>query len=65
MALMVIMRDKVDYRSQIQGLILVLVLVAVIVLGIAEKIGDQGLVSILAAIAGYGVARAAGGSRPA
>ena len=50
------------FRQQIEGLILVLVVVAVIVLGVTEKIGDQGLVSILAAIAGYAVGRSSSAS---
>jgi len=55
------------FRQQIEGLVLVLVVVAVIVLGVTEKIGDQGLVSILAAIAGYAVGRgtSGGGQQPA
>lgn len=72
LALMVVVRGKVGragdeeqqarattYKRQVEGMILIMVIVAIILLGISEKIGDQGLVSVLAAIVGYAVARAA------
>lgn len=42
-----------DFRFQIEGMVLVMVVLAVIILGVTEKIGQEGLVSVLAAIAGY------------
>ena len=42
-----------DFRFQIEGMVLVLVVLAVIILGVTEQIGQEGLVSVLAAIAGY------------
>ena len=50
--------DGGSYRRQIEGMVMVLVVVAVILLGVKEKIGEEGLVSVLAAIAGYAVGRA-------
>lgn len=47
-----------SFKHQIEGMVLILVIVAIIILGITEKIGDQGLVSVLAAIVGYAVGRA-------
>jgi len=46
------------YKRQVEGMILIMVIVAIILLGITEKVTDQGLVSVLAAIVGYAVARA-------
>ncbi len=46
-------RKNPDFRFQIEGMVLVLVVLAVIILGVTEKIGQEGLVSVLAAIAGY------------
>jgi hypothetical protein len=46
------------FRCQIEGMILMMVVVAVILLGVTEKIGQEGLVSVLAAITGYAVGRA-------
>ena len=48
-----------QYRRQVEALVMTSVVVALIILGLAEKVGDQGLVSILGTIAGYSVARAA------
>ncbi|MDO8145191.1 hypothetical protein [Isoptericola sp. 178] len=47
------------FRSQIEGMILVMVVLAVILLGVTDKIGSDGLVSVLAAIVGYTVGRQA------
>lgn len=47
------------YKRQIEGIILVMVVVAIILLGVTDKIGQEGLVSVLAAITGYAVGRAA------
>ncbi|WP_278234642.1 hypothetical protein [Isoptericola sp. AK164] len=54
--------DKGDgtYRSQIEGMVLVMVVLAVILLGVTDKIGSDGLVSVLAAIVGYTVGRQVG-----
>jgi hypothetical protein len=46
-----------DYRSQVEGMILVTVVLAVILLGVTDKIGSDGLVSVLAAIVGYTLGR--------
>lgn len=46
-----------NFRSQIEGMILVMVVLAVILLGVTDKIGSDGLVSVLAAIVGYTVGR--------
>jgi hypothetical protein len=52
--------DKVEgpFKRQIEAMVLVMVVLSVIILGVTEKIGEEGLVSVLAAIAGYGVGRA-------
>ena len=50
--------QELTYRRQIEGMVLILVIVAIIILGITEKISDQGLVSVLAAIVGYALGRA-------
>ncbi len=50
------------YRRQIEAMVLLGVVVAIIVLGVTGKIGDEGLVSVLAAIVGYTLGRAAGAS---
>jgi uncharacterized membrane protein YgcG len=55
------------YKPLIEGMVLVMVVVAVIILGVAGKLTQEGLASILAAIVGYAVGRAAGtatGSAP-
>ncbi|MDO8148830.1 hypothetical protein Q6350_10340 [Isoptericola sp. b515] len=54
--------DKGDgsYRSQIEGMVLVMVVLSVILLGVTGKIGSDGLVSVLAAIVGYTVGRQVG-----
>jgi hypothetical protein len=72
LALMVVVRGKVGraddeeqqarattYKRQVEGMVLIMVIVAIILLGITEKVSDQGLISVLAAIVGYAVARAA------
>jgi hypothetical protein len=46
-----------NYRSQIEGMVLVMVVLAVILLGVTDKIGSDGLVSVLAAIVGYTIGR--------
>lgn len=46
-----------NYRSQIEGMVLVMVVLSVILLGVTGKIGSDGLVSVLAAIVGYTVGR--------
>ncbi|PKB78677.1 MAG: hypothetical protein BZY88_17200 [SAR202 cluster bacterium Io17-Chloro-G9] len=50
------------FRQQIEGMVLVMVIVAVILLGVTEKIGEEGLVSVLAAIAGYAIGRSVSGA---
>jgi hypothetical protein len=50
-------RQRGNYRSQIEGMVLVMVVLAVILLGVTDKIGSDGLVSVLAAIVGYTVGR--------
>jgi hypothetical protein len=45
------------FRRQIEGLILVMVVLAIILLGVTDKIGSDGLVSVLAAIVGYTIGR--------
>ncbi len=52
--------DGLPFRRQIEGMVLVMVVLAVIILGVTEKIGQEGLVSVLAAIAGYSITKAAG-----
>lgn len=49
--------ENPDFRLQIEGMVLVMVVLAVIILGVTEKIGQEGLVSVLAAIAGYAAGR--------
>ena len=49
--------EEVSYRRQIEGMVLVMVIVAIIMLGVIDKIGDEGLVSVLAAIVGYTLGR--------
>jgi hypothetical protein len=53
------MSDKqtFDFRPQIEGMVLVMVVLAVILLGVTDKIGSDGLISVLAAIVGYTVGR--------
>lgn len=51
------------YRRQVEATVLVLALVALVVLGLGEKIESEGLVSVLAAIVGYTAARATQPSR--
>jgi uncharacterized membrane protein YgcG len=51
-------------RPAIEGITLVMVVVAVIILGIQAVIGDQGVVAILSAIVGYTLGRAAGRGQP-
>lgn len=47
-----------SFREQVEALVLLGVVVAVIVLGVTEQIGDEGLVSVLTAIVGYTLGRA-------
>lgn len=49
-----------NYRSQIEGMVLVMVVLSVILLGVTDKIGSDGLVSVLAAIVGYTVGKQVG-----
>ena len=46
------------FARQIEALVLLMVIVALVILGVSQLIDEQGIVSILAAIAGYGVGRA-------
>ena len=46
-----------NLRKQTEALVLVAVITAIIILGVAGKIGSDGLVSVLAAIVGWGAAR--------
>jgi hypothetical protein len=48
------------FRNQIEGMVLVMVVLAVILLGVTDKIGSDGLVSVLAAIVGYTLGRQLG-----
>lgn len=52
------------FKRQVEAMVLLGVTVAIIMLGVAQKIGSEGLVSVLAAIVGYTVGRgvAGGGS---
>lgn len=50
-------RTRTQYRREIEGMVLVMVVVAVILLGVTDKIGSDGLVSVLAAIVGYTLGR--------
>jgi hypothetical protein len=52
---------EMGFSHQIQAMVLVMVVVAVIILGVTDKVDPEGLVAILGAIAGYGVGRAVGG----
>lgn len=47
------------FRSQVEGMVLSMVVIAVIVLGVTGKLTDEGLASVLAAIVGYAVGRSA------
>lgn len=47
-------------RPALEGITLVMVVVAVIILGIQDRIGDQGIVGILSAIVGFLLGRTAG-----
>lgn len=53
--------QELTYRRQIEGMILIMVIVAIILLGITEKVSDEGLISVLAAIVGYCAGRATAG----
>lgn len=53
--------QELTYRRQIEGMVLILVIVAIIILGITEKVSDEGLISVLAAIVGYCAGRATAG----
>jgi IPT/TIG domain len=46
-----------QYGRQIEGMVLIMVILAVILLGVTDKIGSDGLISVLAAIVGYAVGR--------
>ena len=50
--------DREAYLPLVQGMVLVTVVVAVILLGISGKLTAEGLASILAAIVGFAVGRA-------
>ena len=53
-------KDEMGFWHQIEAMVLIMVIVAVIILGISDKVDQEGLVAILAAIAGYGAGRSAG-----
>lgn len=53
--------QELTYRRQIEGMVLIMVIVAIILLGISEKVSDEGLISVLAAIVGYAAGRATAG----
>jgi hypothetical protein len=57
--LALLLKASVDnnLRKQTEALVLVAVITAIIILGVAGKIGSDGLVSVLAAIVGWGAAR--------
>ncbi len=55
---------ELSFRRQVEALVLVSVIAAVIILGVANKIESDGMISILAAIVGFGIARAAAGEGP-
>jgi len=49
---------ELTYRRQVEGMVLIMVIVALILLGLSEKISDEGVISVLAAVVGYTVGRA-------
>lgn len=51
------------FRSQVEGMVLSMVVVAVIILGVTGKLTDEGLASVLAAIVGYAVGRSTSGDQ--
>ncbi len=50
------------YRSLVEGLVLTWVVIALIALGAAGKVTQEGIVSVLAAMVGYAAGRTAGAS---
>jgi hypothetical protein len=54
--------NREEFLPLVQGMVLVTVVVAVILLGISGKVTEEGLATILAAIVGFAVGRATTGN---
>lgn len=49
-----------DYRRQVEGLVLLMVVVSITILGVTGKITPEGLTAVLGAITGYAIGQARG-----